>query len=59
MLDAYDPELRRLVLDLAPPELRAREGVYCGVGGPSYETVAECRFLQRMGADAVGESVRM
>nr|XP_047912446.1 purine nucleoside phosphorylase-like [Anser cygnoides] len=56
MLDAYDPELRRLALAMAPPELRAREGVYAGVGGPSYETVAECRFLQRAGADAVGES---
>ncbi|XP_066843189.1 purine nucleoside phosphorylase-like [Anser cygnoides] len=56
MLDAYDPELRRLALAMAPPELRAREGVYAGVGGPSYETVAECRFLQRAGADAVGMS---
>ncbi|NXH52117.1 PNPH phosphorylase, partial [Rhabdornis inornatus] len=56
MTDAYDPGLRRLALALAPKELRACPGVYVGVGGPSYETPAECRFLRRIGADAVGMS---
>ncbi|XP_074428038.1 purine nucleoside phosphorylase [Larus michahellis] len=56
MADAYDVGLRRLALALAPPELQARPGVYCGVGGPSYETGAECRLLRRLGADAVGMS---
>lgn len=56
MVDLYDPELRRLTLELCPPELRAKEGVYVGVGGPSYETAAECRMLRRLGADAVGMS---
>ncbi|NWS23350.1 PNPH phosphorylase, partial [Pachyramphus minor] len=56
MTDGYDPSLRRLALALAPPELHARPGVYVGVGGPSYETWAECRLLRRLGADAVGES---
>ncbi|NXO01556.1 PNPH phosphorylase, partial [Rhinopomastus cyanomelas] len=56
MLGAYDPELRRLALAMAPPPLRARPGIYCGVGGPSYETPAECRLLRRLGADAVGMS---
>ncbi|XP_041320725.1 purine nucleoside phosphorylase 1-like, partial [Pyrgilauda ruficollis] len=55
MAGAYDPALRRLALALAPKELRARSGVYVGVGGPSYETPAECRYLRRAGADAVGE----
>jgi len=32
------------------------EGVYGGVGGPTYETVAECKFLKNSGADAVGMS---
>uniref|UniRef100_A0A8C3MBA1 purine-nucleoside phosphorylase n=1 Tax=Geospiza parvula TaxID=87175 RepID=A0A8C3MBA1_GEOPR len=58
MVDAYDPALRRLALALAPKELRARSGVYVGVGGPSYETPAECRYLRRVGAHAVGERGR-
>jgi purine-nucleoside phosphorylase len=36
--------------------IERREGVYAMVGGPAYETLAEIRFLQRGGADAVGMS---
>ncbi|XP_077170275.1 purine nucleoside phosphorylase [Paroedura picta] len=59
MSDAYDPDLRKLARTVAKEMGCAgclREGVYCALGGPNYETIAECRFLQRLGADAVGMS---
>jgi purine-nucleoside phosphorylase len=57
MLSAYDAELRELAKRCAMAQgFSLREGVYAMVGGPSYETLAEIRFLQRAGADAVGMS---
>jgi purine-nucleoside phosphorylase len=57
MLNAYDPELRELAHRAASSHgFSLREGVYAMVGGPAYETMAEIRFLQRGGADAVGMS---
>ncbi|XP_071588917.1 purine nucleoside phosphorylase-like [Heliangelus exortis] len=56
MAAAYDPALLRHALQAAPPPLCARPGVYVGVGGPSYETPAECGFLRGIGGDAVGMS---
>ncbi len=57
MLDAYDAELRRLAHAAARESgFDLKEGVYAMVGGPAYETMAEIRFLQRGGADAVGMS---
>lgn len=58
MSDAYDGELQQLAMDVGQ-ELGygdfLKEGVYCVLGGPSFETIAECRMLHRLGADAVGE----
>jgi purine-nucleoside phosphorylase len=57
MLTAYDPDLRALAHRVAANRgIALREGVYAMVGGPAFETMAEIRFLQRGGADAVGMS---
>lgn len=57
MLSAYDAELRASAMRIAERNgFVLREGVYAMVGGPAYETLAEIRFLQRAGADAVGMS---
>jgi purine-nucleoside phosphorylase len=57
MLGAYDADLRALAHRTAQHNgFSLREGVYAMVGGPAYETMAEIRFLQRVGADAVGMS---
>jgi len=57
MSDPYDPELRALAREVARQErVSLEEGVYAALLGPSFETPAEIRMLQRLGADAVGMS---
>lgn len=57
MLGAYDAGLRAQAHAVARQhDFEVREGVYAMVGGPAFETMAEIRFLQRGGADAVGMS---
>ncbi|XP_030587211.1 purine nucleoside phosphorylase 6 [Archocentrus centrarchus] len=59
MSDAYDRELRALAKRTAKEQgcdSFLREGVYCMLAGPTFETIAECRLLQKLGADAVGMS---
>ena len=57
MLDAYDAELRSRAHGVARASgFELREGVYAMVAGPSFETMADIRFLQTAGADAVGMS---
>lgn len=53
----YDPLLSTTALEVARRHgIRAWEGVYAAVTGPSYETRAEYRMLRTLGADAVGMS---
>ncbi|MGQ0648296.1 MAG: purine-nucleoside phosphorylase [Gemmatimonadaceae bacterium] len=57
MSEPYDPGLRKLFRSVAAEQGTAlEEGVYCGLTGPTYETPAEVRMLERMGVDAVGMS---
>ena len=57
MSRAYDRELRALALEAAEEAgLRLHQGVYICLGGPSFETPADLRFLRLIGADAVGMS---
>jgi purine-nucleoside phosphorylase len=53
LTDAYSPRLRALVRDVDPS---LEQGVYAGLPGPHYETPAEIRMLQTLGADLVGMS---
>lgn len=59
MSDAYSKELRKLAMavssDLGYSNFM-REGVYCMVSGPNFETIAEARMLHILGSDSVGKS---
>merc|ERR1712235_37409 len=59
MSDAYDRDLLHMAQEVGTElgfQNFLREGVYCVLGGPSFETIAECRMLHKLGADAVGMS---
>ncbi|MCC7354672.1 MAG: purine-nucleoside phosphorylase, partial [Anaerolineae bacterium] len=57
MTPAYDPELRTLAARVARGlGLTLHHGIYVGLGGPTFETPAEVRFLRALGGDAVGMS---
>lgn len=53
LTDCWSSRLRELARRLDPT---LAEGVYAGVNGPQYETPAEIRMLQVLGADLVGMS---
>ncbi len=57
MSDAYSSELRNQARTIAAGlRILVKEGVYAAFTGPSYETPAEIRLLNVIGADAVGMS---
>jgi purine-nucleoside phosphorylase len=57
MSQAYDKELCDVARKMAAEhDITLREGVYCGLSGPSFESPADLRFLRLAGTDAVGMS---
>jgi purine-nucleoside phosphorylase len=53
----YDPLLQRLALEAALElGIQLTRGTYAALLGPSYETPAEIRMLERLGVQAVGMS---
>jgi len=57
MSQPYNKQLNDLLIAIAlEKEIQLHVGVYAGVMGPNLETRAEYRFLNRIGADAVGMS---
>jgi purine-nucleoside phosphorylase len=57
MSEPYDRSLRALARQVSRDRrIALDEGVYVQLLGPSYETPAEIRMLDRLGADAVGMS---
>lgn len=57
MSQPYSKALNQKLIDIAARQaITLHVGVYACVSGPNLETRAEYRFLQRIGADAVGMS---
>lgn len=55
--EPYDPHLRIVAKRVAAEQgVQLDEGVYVALLGPTYETRAEVKMLQLLGADAVGMS---
>lgn len=58
MTDAYDPELRKQLLETAKEiNMPLHQGVYIMSLGPSFETPAEIKAFRVLGADLVGMSI--
>jgi purine-nucleoside phosphorylase len=57
MAEPYDRALRERLRTVAQSlGIELKDGVYMGLLGPTYETPAEVRMLEKFGADAVGMS---
>ncbi len=57
MTSIYDKKLQAIIREAAEElDVDLKEGIYAQLTGPSFETPAEIKLLQMMGADAVGMS---
>ena len=57
MSEAYDKSLLSVAKRIARHNgINYKTGVYAGVTGPTYETPAEYKYINILGADAVGMS---
>ncbi|MBQ8004162.1 MAG: purine-nucleoside phosphorylase [Oscillospiraceae bacterium] len=57
MSEVYSGKLREIIRESAEKlSVDVKEGIYIQTAGPNYETPAEIRAYERMGADAVGMS---
>jgi len=55
---AYDRKYLDKMKEVATKHnVELREGIYAGLGGPCYETIAEINMLRILGTDAVGMSI--
>ena len=57
MTNVYDNDLQDIIRSAAKKNgIELKEGVYCQLTGPSFESPAEIRMLGKLGVDAVGMS---
>lgn len=57
MSNGYDKEMIEIALTAGQKQgLMLKQGVYCAMTGPSFETPAEIRMVRTLGGDAVGMS---
>ena len=57
MSEVYDKDLQEVIRKAAASEgIDLKEGVYCQLTGPSFESPAEIRLLGKLGVSAVGMS---
>ena len=57
MSNVYDEDLQQILKNTAiENQIALKEGIYCQLTGPSFESPAEIRMLRTLGVDAVGMS---
>ena len=57
MSEAYSKKMLQIVRNYAvSKDISIKEGIYLGLQGPTFETLAEYTMVRNMGADAVGMS---